>query len=178
MNNGINTKRIAADGMMAAMCAVLGFIAIDTGPVKVTFESYPVLLAGLMFGPVDGALVGGIGTLIYQVIRYGVDVTTILWMLPYIIVGFMTGAYAKKYSFRNTNRQIYFIITLSEFLILILNTAVIYIHANLYGYYTAAYVFGALGLRILICILESVVFSAITPGILSKLHRVSGNSKP
>ena len=45
------TKQLTLDAMLAAMCAVLGYLAIDTGTVKVTFESVPVLIAALMFGP-------------------------------------------------------------------------------------------------------------------------------
>ena len=56
--------------MLCAMCAVLGYVALDLGSIKLTFESLPVLLGALLFGPVDGMFIGGIGTLLYQLVRY------------------------------------------------------------------------------------------------------------
>ena len=60
-----HTTQLTLNAMLAAVCAVLGYLALDLFTLKVTFESFPVLLAGLMFGPVNGALVGLIGTFIY-----------------------------------------------------------------------------------------------------------------
>ncbi|MBQ7602485.1 MAG: ECF transporter S component, partial [Lachnospiraceae bacterium] len=66
--------RITYDGLLAALCAVLGSVAaIDIGIAKLTFENVPVVIAGLLFGPVDGMLVGFVGIFLSQVIRYGID---------------------------------------------------------------------------------------------------------
>ena len=59
-----NTRQLTINAMMAAMCAVLGYIALDMGNLKVTFESLPILISDLLFGPVDGMIVGGMGTLV------------------------------------------------------------------------------------------------------------------
>ena len=101
----MKTKRIAIDGIMAALYVVLGFISLDLGMVKISVEELPVMLAGLMLGPVDGMIVGGLGTLICQLIRYGVSATTILWMLPYIACGLVCGLCAKKSNYYNTGKQ-------------------------------------------------------------------------
>jgi len=92
----LSVRQLALDAMMAAMCAVLGYVAVDTGSVKVTFESFPVLLGALLFGPVDGLLIGVVGTGLYQLLRYGVSVTTLLWMLPYALCGLLAGWNAKR----------------------------------------------------------------------------------
>ena len=57
-------KQLALDSMLAAMCAILGYLALDLGSLKFTFESLPVLLGALLFGPIDGMLIGGVGTLL------------------------------------------------------------------------------------------------------------------
>lgn len=54
----LNTKRLTIDAMLAALCAVLGYISLDLGNLKTTFESLLILL--------DGLLIGAIGTFIYQ----------------------------------------------------------------------------------------------------------------
>ena len=76
------TKKLAMDSMLAAMCAVLGYLSLDFGNLKITFESVPILLGALLLGPIDGMAIGGVGTLLYQLVRYGVSVTTPLWILP------------------------------------------------------------------------------------------------
>ena len=56
----MKTKQLTLDAMLAAMCAVLGYVALDMGNIKITFESLPILLGAMLFGPVDGMLIGGI----------------------------------------------------------------------------------------------------------------------
>lgn len=175
----LKTYQITIDALLAAMCAVLGgVLMIDLQVVKITLESYPVFLAAMMYGPVDGMLVGGIGTLIYQLLGpYGITPTTPLWILPYIIAGAAVGLYAKKHSFNNTPKQIRLCICLMELLILVLNTGVIYVDSNIYGYYSFSYVFGAVGYRVLISVGKAVLFGIFTPGLLKRLSRYTHNGR-
>ena len=64
-----STKQMAMDAVLAAVCAVLGYFGPDLGNLKITFEGLPVIVAALLFRPLDGAAVGGIGTLLYQLLR-------------------------------------------------------------------------------------------------------------
>ena len=56
----ITTLQLSIDAMLCAICAVLGYLAIDLTSIKVTFEELPILVAALVFGPVDGVMVGAI----------------------------------------------------------------------------------------------------------------------
>lgn len=174
----LKTYQLTIDALLAAMCAVLGgLLMIDLQVIKITLESFPVFLAAMMYGPLDGALVGGIGTLIYQLLAYGITPTTPLWILPYVIAGAVTGWYAKAHSFNNSPRQIRVCIVMTELLILILNTGVIYIDSKLYDYYSYTYVFGAVGTRFLIALGKSVIFGIFTPALLKKLSRYTHNGR-
>ena len=62
----MKTRQLTMDAVLAAMCAVLGAVSIDLGNLKLSFESLPVIIGALLFGPVDGLLIGGIGTFLYQ----------------------------------------------------------------------------------------------------------------
>ena len=166
-----NTKQLTINAMMAAMCAVLGYISLDMGNLKVTFESLPILISALLFGPVDGMIVGGMGTLIYQLLKYGVSATTLLWMAPYIICGLIAGFYAKKKNFSLTNGQIMMIVVLNELLITALNTGVLYIDSKLYGYYSSAFIFGSLVPRIAICVGKAVAFGLVLPALTKAARR-------
>lgn len=157
--------------MMAAMCAVLGYLSIDMGNLKVTFESLPILISALLFGPASGMAVGGIGTLIYQMMRYGISATTVLWMLPYIVCGFLVGWYAKKSDFNLSSQKVMVLVVFNELLITILNTGVLYVDSKLYGYYSAVFIFGSLIPRIAICIGKAVAFGLILPNLTKALRR-------
>ncbi len=171
----LTTWQISIDAMLSAVVAVLGYVALDLGTMKITFESLPILFAALMYGPVDGMLVGGIGTLLYQILRYGFSATTALWILPYVVIGLIAGLYAKKYRFNNSRTQILLIVTVCEILVWALNTGVIYVDSKIYGYYTPAYILGALFIRFVIAVAKSVVFGLLMPPVLRRLSRVTGN---
>ncbi len=165
------TARLAADAMLAAMCAVLGYLSLDFGNLKITFESVPVLLAALLFGGADGAAVGLVGTLIYQLLRYGVSATTVLWIAPYVLCGLLVGLYAKKRGFSLTQREMLFVIVGNELLITALNTVVLYIDSKIYGYYSPAFIFGSLGLRTALCVGKAVAYAYAIPPLLRAIRR-------
>ena len=169
----MKTKQLTINAMLAAMCAVLGYVSLDMGNIKLTFESVPVLLAALLFGPVDGMLVGGVGTLIYQLVRYGVSATTALWILPYILCGLTAGLWAKKLRFSLSRGQMVALVTAAEFLIFAVNTVVIYLDSKIYGYYSFAYVFGAFGARLVLCVAQSLVFGLALPGLIAVIEKIS-----
>lgn len=167
----MRTRQLATDAMLAAMCAVLGYLSVDLGNLKITFESLPVLVAAFLLGPADGFIVGCIGTLIYQVLRYGLTATTVLWMLPYMLCGLLVGLYAKKMHFRLSKRQIAWAVVIGEVGILLLNTAVMAADSLIYGYYSKAYIFGSFWIRLAICVAKSVAFALILPGILQAIRK-------
>ncbi len=167
----MTTRKLAADAVLAAMCAVLGALSLDFGNLKITFESLPVLLAALAFGPLDGLAVGGIGTLIYQLLRYGVSVTTPLWILPYALCGLLVGLYAKKLGFVFSGKQLAWAVFLSSLLIFVLNTGVLWLDSIVYGYYSAVYIFGSFVPRLLICLVKAAAFTAVLPTLLRSANR-------
>ena len=165
----MKAKRMATISMLAAMCAVLGAISINLGNLKITLESIPVIVGAMLFGPADGALIGFIGTLIYQILRYGITATTLLWILPYCICGLVVGYYAKKRNFNLSVKQSIFITVLSELIITTLNTGSLYIDSKIYGYYSAAFVFGTLIIRYIICVCKASAEGALIPLLLKPI---------
>lgn len=173
----MKTKRIAIDGILSALYVVLGYIAIDMGMAKISIEELPVILAGLLLGPIDGMIVGGLGTFICQIIKYGFSATTLLWMLPYIACGLVCGLFAKKYNYYNTSKQLWAIIIIAGLVTFALNTLAIYVDSKVYGYYTPAYVWGALGIRLAVMAVKTVIFGFIIMPILKATARITGRKK-
>ncbi len=168
------TRKLAIDAMLAAMSAVLGYISLDFISLKITFESVPILIGALLFGPLDGAAIGLVGTLIYQLLRYGISTTTLLWILPYVLCGLLVGLYAKMRSFDLTQKQTLFIVVLAELMVTLLNTGVIYIDSKLFGYYTPTLITGSLALRLAICAGKAVAYSFALPPLLKAVNKKGG----
>jgi len=172
----MKTKKLAIDAMLAAMCAVLGYVALDTGSIKITFESLPILLGALLFGPLDGLAIGLVGTTIYQLARYGISATTPLWIAPYAIAGAFVGYSAKRKHFALGQKETTVLVTISELFITLFNTLTLYIDSKLFGYYLVGFIATSLVLRLVICIAKAVVFALVLPRLLRAVHLRGGKT--
>ena len=61
-----NLRLLAVSAFLAALSIICGkYLALSLGNVlRFSFENLPILLAGMMFGPVAGALVGAVADLV------------------------------------------------------------------------------------------------------------------
>ena len=166
----MKTRKLALNAVLAAMCAALGALALDLNSIKITFESFPILLGALLFGPLDGLAVGFVGTLLYQLLRYGVSATTLLWILPYALAGLVTGFYAKRRGFSLTTGQTVGIVVAAEVLVTALNTLIMYIDAKLYGYWFPGFISAMLLPRGAVCIVKAVVFGLVLPKLCARVR--------
>lgn len=171
--NSLKTKRMTLNAVLAAMCAVLGAVSLDFGSIKLTLESVPVLIGALLFGPVSGMAIGFVGTLSYQLIRYGVSATTLLWILPYVVCGLVVGLYSKKHEFKLTRLQTVLIVIIAELMVTTLNTGALYIDSRIYGYYYPALIAGMLIPRYAICVVKSLVYGLLLPLLITNLQKLS-----
>ena len=102
--------------------------------------------------------VGFLSTIFYQLLRYGVSVTTPLWILPYMLAGLVTGFYAKRRGFSLTAKQTVGIVVAAEALVTALNTLVMYIDARIYGYWFPGFISAMLLPRGAVCVGKAVVY--------------------
>ncbi len=166
------TKRLVINAMFVALCTVLGYQAIDAGSIKFTLESFPVMLGALLFGPADGAIIGGLGSLISQLLKYGVTLTTPLWILPYVVCGLVAGIFAKRRNFEMSRSYVLMLTVICELLITLINTGSLYLDSKIYGYYHPALIVGMLVPRFLVCIGKSLAFGLLMPGLLGVIRKV------
>lgn len=166
-----STLQLTTDAMLAAMTAVLGYLAIDLFTLKISFEVFPVFVAALLFGPLDGSLVGLIGTLLYQVLRYGFEASTMLWVVPYFVIGLVVGLYAKKYVYNNTVGQIRLIVGIGELIEFVLNTIALYFYAGMIGKAGTEFVLTSIVQRLIVAIIKGVGFGFVMTPLLTALHR-------
>lgn len=165
------TKRIALCAMLAAMFECLSLLSINLGSMKITLDFLPIIIAAMLIGPVEGAIVGLAGSFLNQLLTYGLSITTILWILPAGVRGLLVGIYAKKHSFSLTRGQMIFIFILSALIVTALNTGVMYLDSIIIGYPFAATLITVV-LRIVNGILTAILFAFILPPIIQRLKKL------
>ena len=89
--NSIFLRRLVFAALFCAMSIVLGkYLAFTALTVRISFENLPVLAAGIMLGPLWGAIVGVVADLIGCVL-VGYEINLII-TLGAAVVGFLSGA--------------------------------------------------------------------------------------
>ena len=166
------TKRLALDAMLAAMFTVLSLVSISLPNMKITLDSLPVLVAAFLLGPLDGLAVGLVGSFLNQLLTYGLTATTVLWILPAGLRGLLVGLYVKRHGFELTQKQTVLIVVLSALAVTALNTVIMAVDSLIYGYFSTAYVFGALVFRIIAGVLTAVIFSLLIPPLIKQLKKL------
>lgn len=174
------TKRMATNAMLAALYFALSMLAIPVGGLKLTFEHLPVIIAALMFGPVDALVIGALGELANQMMTYGFTVTTVLWMAPAMFRGLSMGLCAKflsKYVGANAviekKLPLAFWVTcvISGLICSLLNTFTLYVDSKMFGYYSYAMVFGVLWIRLAASAVSSVVMAVAAKPVLAAMRK-------
>ena len=77
-------NKICALALLTAMMALLALtLAIQTPYFKLSFKSLPIVLAAMLFGPLEGAVVAVLGEFMAQALGpYGLSPTTFIWIFP------------------------------------------------------------------------------------------------
>ena len=165
-------RRLVVIAMLTAVHLVLTLtLTVNLGWMRITFNGLPIILAGLLYGPVGGMVTGILGRFLSDLLPYGITVTTPLWVLPAAVRGLIVGYVAKRMNYSLTKGQMTSLIVLSSLIVTTLNTGAIYLDSVIYGYYTYAYVFGDIGTRYVSGIATAIVLALITPPLLRPLER-------
>jgi uncharacterized membrane protein len=93
----MRSRLLAFLAAMIALANLLGFLAVQMGPVRVHFLQLPIILTALALGPLPGALVGFLGPTVNALFLPQAN--------PYILVGnailgFITGLVNRRISGR------------------------------------------------------------------------------
>ena len=152
----MNTKRLVTVAVLIAL----------------TFESFPVLVASLMFGWVDGLLVGAVGGFLNQMLTFGFTVTTLMWILPNAVRGLLVGLYAKKHGLNLTMKQTAGIVLVTSLLVTVLNTLALYIDSQIF-HYPISLTVGTIALRFLSSLVMAAIYTLVTPRTVTLLRRAS-----
>ena len=165
----INMKRLVYDALLIALCTVLGYFSWDLRVFKLTFENLPVIIGAVLFGPLDGMLIGGIGTFLYQLLKYGLDATTVLWIIPYIVSGLFVGLMAKARQYELKPWEMIVLLIVNGLLVTGLNTVGLIVAYKYVYRMPLETVLAAIPTRVLTSIVKSVVYALIVPLLIKGL---------
>lgn len=166
------TRFLAITGVLTALHVVLGYFSIDLGNLSISLGGLPVMIAGLFFGAGPGLCVGLLGSLITQLIKYGITATTFLWILPSGLLGLIAGTLG-HHAAKKGRIPLLFVIFGANLLVTLFNTVILYADSKIYGYYSFAYIFGAVPVRILSGLLRAVLYTAVIWPIYERLRKTS-----
>ena len=162
--------------MLAALYLALNMVGFRAWTFHITFASLPVVVGGLLFGPLEGMLIAAIGEFFNQTLSYGVTPTTVLWIIPPAVRGLMIGyaALALRKGPRSLEERpvlCYGICMAVALCTTAVNTLVMYLDSVIMGYYSFAYVFGSAVIRIISGILTAVVVTTVAIPLVRLLRR-------
>lgn len=167
----IAVARIVLIAMFAAMYVVLGLVSIKLPNMKITVDGLPIIAGAMILGPLDGMLIGAIGSLIDQMLGYGLGVTTILWMIPVMARGLLVGWYAKSKNYDLNYMNATFIILITSLVVTTLNTGAMWLDSVILDYYSKEYVFGNIIWRYAASVLTAIAYSVVLPPVIKLLQR-------
>lgn len=163
------TQTLVLSALLMAMHIILSYFSLDLPLMKINLSPLPIILAGFLFGPAVGGTVGLIGSLLYQMLKFGIDPTTVLWIIPVGLRGLLLGGYAKMRKFKLKGFEMGIMIICTSFIATLLNTIGLYIA----GYINKAEesVWTVLGTRLLNSLLVSIVCIIIVLPLIKPLRK-------
>ena len=176
-------KRLAVNAVLIAIYYTLRLLNIPFGDAfRFTLAPFAVILCALLYGPVDGLIVGLLGEFLSQVLGpYGLTPTTLLWCIGETTRGLTLGLcsllFLKKWLLsaeRPKGKQIVILLTccvVTGVLASLGQTFALYVDSNMMGYYNYHMVFGVMVWRILVYGVLAVAFGYLRLPIISALRK-------
>ena len=155
-------------GLNLALFIALSFASINLQFIKISLTGLPIIFIAVVYGPIEGALVGGIGEFIYQLTTYGLTPTTALWILPAVVRGLIVGFMFKQKDVKQ--HLVLWIITVVVCCLAVtaINTFVIWLDAKIFEYPSQLTQLTIL-FRFLGSIGSAVIYALIVPTLFEPL---------
>lgn len=168
----MNAKRLVTDGLCAALYVVLSsLLGLSLGAIKLSVDGLPIFIAALLFGPVDGLIVGLLGSFLGQLLGpYGISATTPLWMLPAGVLGFIAGWYARRKDFSLSRTRLAALVLIALLADTTVTTAVMWADCLVYQYSFITYS-PYIVWRYAADVIKTVVYALVLPPVLGVLRK-------
>lgn len=170
MKNNL-TKVITISSVMAAFSVVLNLMSVRTDTSLYTIYALPLLIAGILYGPVVGLYSGLATGIIVQIFTYGITPTTILWLLAPASWGLFSGFISYLFDYKIKSINTFAIVFICSTIALIINTLALKLDGLYYGYSTA-FIYSNLVLRIISSFIIGIFYFIILVIILPRISKI------
>jgi len=155
-------------GLNLALFIALSFASVNLQFIKITLSGLPIIFISVVYGPLEGALIGGIGEFIYQLVSYGLTPTTALWILPAVVRGLIVGFMFKQKDVKEHLKLWVFTVVLCCIAVTSINTFVIWLDAKIFEYPSQLTTITIL-IRFAGSIVSAVLYAILTPFLFEPL---------
>ena len=155
-------------GLCLALYIVLKLVSIDLQFIKISFAGLPVIFISVVYGPLEGAFLGGLGEFIYQVFSYGITPTTALWILPPVVRALIIGFMFKQKDVKKHPVLWIVAVVLSCIAVTVINTFAIWVDAKIF-HYPSNLTNITIILRFVGSIATAVLYALVTPALFEPL---------
>ena len=177
MQNTKNIKKLCGSAVMAALFVALEYLSATLGKMlfsdsyQLPLGCFPLLLAAVLYGPLWASGAAFVGAFLSQVITYGVDWSTLLWILPTVI--YTLSAALLYIAFRRNNNRLllgaeFFVCSI---ILSVLNVAVNYIF-NYVQNLSNALLKVFLPIKLGFGLVFAFVFAVIVPPIVNRIRKL------
>lgn len=165
---------MALASSMAALSVALDLFSMRSDTSRYTIYALPLLISGMMFGPLVGGLAGLAEGIIIQLLTYGFTPTTILWVIAPCSWGLVSGLIAKIWKYKISTFKVVINVMITSFIALLINTFALIIDGLIY-HYSTAFVYANLGIRIITAFVIGIFYILV---ILMVLPKINSKYKP
>lgn len=178
MSNSKKIKSLCVCAVLSALYVALEIIATYMselffgGSFQIPISCFPLILASVMFGPVWGTATGIVGSFLSQLLSpYGLDWSTVLWMIPTILYSLVIAILFISFK-KNENRVILGIEFLISQLILSASNVLVNFYFNYVQNLSNALLKIFLPVKLGMGIVFAIIFAFIVPPIISKIKKI------
>lgn len=167
----MTTKRLVLDALCVALYIALNLVSIPLPGIKITLDALPILLAALLFGPVDGLIVGLMGNFLAAAVGlgYGLSATTPLWMIPPGLRGLLVGLAGRSKRFSLKALPLGTLMVVTALITTAVTTGVMWLDCLVYQYSFLVSYLPGIPARILAGIVTALIYSCVLPPLLQAL---------
>ena len=156
-------------GLSLALYVALSYASINLQFIKISMTGLPIIFIAVVYGPIEGMLVGGIGEFFCQLVsQYGLTPTTPLWVLPAVVRGLIVGLLFKQKDVKEHLKLWIFTVVLCCLAVTAINTFVIWLDAKLFQYPSGLTSITIL-LRFAGSIASAVIYALVVPTLFEPL---------
>lgn len=160
-----NVRILTASAMLAALSIVIGifcknFLNFGQGFFRITFENFPIILSGIMFGPAIGAAVGIVSDVLSYFLSTQSFAISPIVTLGAALVGAVSGIMSHYVLKNKGNTRIIFSVAAAHFV-----GSVIIKTIGIYHYYQTSYwimVLWRIGIYAVIASIEALLICLIS----------------